>query len=252
MFRPRIIPVLLFKNNGLVKSKAFKDFRYIGDPINAVKIFNDLKADELVFLDILATKEKRLISLEFVKDIGEEANMPFAVGGGIRSIEDIRKIIGAGAEKVIINSYAAENPDFIQEASETFGSSTIVVCIDVKKTFLKGEQTWILNASKSTGYTPINFAKLMEVKGAGEIIIQSIERDGMMKGYDIALIKSISEAISIPVVALGGAGNTDHLKEAYIEGYANGLAAGSMFVYQGSKHGVLINYPEKKEMIFKR
>lgn len=252
MFRPRIIPVLLFKNNGLVKSKRFKDFRYIGDPINAVKIFNDLKADELVFLDILATAEKRLISLDFVKSIGEEANMPFSVGGGIRSINDIRKIIGAGAEKVIINTYAAENPDFIREASETFGSSTIVVCIDVKTKFLGGEQTWILNGSRSTGYSPIDFAKLMEEKGAGEIIIQSIEKDGTMKGYDIRLIKNISQSISIPVVALGGAGNLNHLMEAYTEGYANGLAAGSIFVYQGPKHGVLINYPEKKELIFNR
>lgn len=250
MFRPRVIPVLLLKNLGLVKSKAFKDFRYIGDPINAVKIFNDLKADELVFLDITATSEKRLISLEFIKKIGEEANMPFAVGGGIRSIEDIRKIISAGAEKVILNTYAAQNPDFIKEASETFGSSTICVCIDVKKNFFGKEQTWILNGNKSTGYPPIDFAKLMQEKGAGEIIIQSIEKDGSMTGYDIDLIKKISGALTIPVVALGGAGNINHLKEAYLEGHVNGLAAGSMFVYQGPKHGVLISYPEKSEMKF--
>lgn len=250
MFRPRVIPVLLLKNLGLVKSKAFRDFRYIGDPINAVKIFNDLKVDELVFLDITATSEKRLISLEFIKNIGEEANMPFAVGGGIRSIEDIRKIIGAGAEKVILNTYAAQNPDFVKEASETFGSSTICVCIDVKKNFFGKEQTWVLNGNRSTGYTPIDFAKLTEEKGAGEIIIQSIEKDGSMTGYDIDLIKRISSAVKIPVIALGGAGNINHLKEAYLEGLANGLAAGSMFVYEGPKHGVLINYPEKSEMKF--
>lgn len=250
MFRPRVIPVLLLKNLGLVKSKAFKDFRYIGDPINAVKIFNDLKADELVFLDITATSEKRLVSLDFIKNIGEEANMPFAVGGGIRSIEDIRRIIGAGAEKVVLNTYAAQNLDFIKEASETFGSSTICVCIDIKKNFFGKEQTWILNGNKSTGYAPVDFAKLMEEKGAGEIIIQSIEKDGSMMGYDIDLIKKISDALTIPVVALGGAGNINHLKEAYLEGHANGLAAGSMFVYQGPKHGVLINYPEKSEMNF--
>ena len=181
MFRPRVIPVLLLKDLALVKSIGFKNFKYIGDPINAVKIFNDLKADELVFLDITASKENRLISLDFVKDVGEEANMPFAVGGGIRSIEDIRKIISAGAEKVVINSYAAENPDFIKEASDTFGSSTIVVCIDVKKKLFSGLQTWILNGSKSTKFSPIDFAKLMQEKGAGEIIIQSIERDGTME-----------------------------------------------------------------------
>ncbi|MGQ0829313.1 MAG: AglZ/HisF2 family acetamidino modification protein [Bacteroidota bacterium] len=252
MFRPRVIPVLLLKNNVLVKSKEFKSYRYIGDPINAVKIFNDLKADELVFLDISASAEKRLISMQLVKEIGEEANMPFAVGGGIRSVEDIRKIIGAGAEKVIIGNHAVKNPDFIREAFETFGSSTIVVCIDVKNKLFGGKQIWTLNGSKSTGYDPIEFSKIMEEKGAGEIIIQSIERDGMMQGYDINMIKSISEAISIPVVALGGAGNMNHLKDAYSKGFANGLAAGSMFVYQGPKHGVLINYPERKEMVFER
>ncbi len=251
MFRPRVIPVLLLKNQGLVKSKAFKDYKYIGDPINAVRIFNDFKADELVFLDIDASKENRLIDLNFVKNVGEEANMPFAVGGGVRSLEDIHKIITAGAEKVVIGSYAAKNPDFIQEAADAFGSSTIVVCLDVKKKFFGGAQTWILNGSKSTGYSPIAFAQLMQQKGAGEIIIQSIEKDGMMTGYDIALIKSISEAVSIPVIALGGAGNLSHLQEAYSQAYANGLAAGSMFVYQGVKQGVLITYPEKVDFNFK-
>lgn len=250
MFRPRIIPVLLLKNLALVKSKAFKDYRYIGDPINAVKIFNDSKADELVFLDISATKENRLISLEFVKNVGEEANMPFAVGGGIRTIQHIRDIISAGAEKVIIGSYAAENPDFIRQASETFGSSTIDVCIDVKKKFLGKPEVWTRNGTKSTGFSPVEFAKLMEEKGAGELIIQSIEHDGMMKGYDINLIKSVSEAVTIPVVALGGAGSLAHLKQAYTEGYANGLAAGSIFVYHGPSNGVLINYPERFEMVF--
>lgn len=253
MFRPRVIPVLLLKNQGLVKSIAFKNHRYIGDPINAVKIFNDLKADELVFLDILASRENRTISLDFVKNVGEEANMPFAVGGGIKTIEHIREIIGAGAEKVVINTSAAINPDFILEASETFGSSTIVVCMDVKKKFLGKEETWILGGSKPTGRTPIEFAQQMEEKGAGEIIIQSIDRDGTMNGYDIPLIKKISEAISIPVVALGGAGNIQHMKQAYCEGFVNGLAAGSIFVYHGARNGILISYPGRKEIetIFK-
>jgi cyclase len=250
MFRPRIIPVLLLKDLALVKSIGFKQHKYIGDPINAVKIFNDLKADELVFLDITATKEQRLVSLDFVKDVGEEANMPFAVGGGIRTIEDIRKIISAGAEKVIINTYAAQNPDFIKEASETFGSSTIAVCIDVKKKLFGGLQTWILSGSKSTKYSPVAFAKLMQEKGAGEIIIQSIEKDGTMEGYDLGLIRSISEAVTIPVVALGGAGKLKDLEDAYHLSYANGLAAGSLFVYHGKKRGVLINYPNKDEIKF--
>ena len=238
------------KNLALVKSIQFKKHKYIGDPINAVRIFNDLKADELAFLDIEASLENRLISLDFVRDVGEEANMPFAVGGGIKSVEDIRAVINAGAEKAIINSAAAQNPEFIKQAADTFGSSTIVVCMDVKKKLFRGERTWILSGSRATQYTPLEFAQMMEECGAGEIIVQSIERDGMMEGYDIDLIKSISTAISIPVVALGGAGRKEDLTRAYREAYANGLAAGSLFVYQGTKRGVLINYPHKDEVTF--
>lgn len=240
----------MLKNLALVKSVRFKDYKYIGDPINAVKIFNDLKADELAFLDIEASKNDRLISLEFVENVGEEANMPFAVGGGIKSLSDIRAVINAGAEKVIINTAAALDPDFIREASETFGSSTIVVCIDVRKKMFSGQRTWILSGSKATKYSPLEFAELMEKNGAGEIIIQSIERDGTMDGYDLELIKSVSTAVGIPVVALGGAGKTEDLISAYQDGKANGLAAGSLFVYQSKKRGVLINYPEKNELNF--
>jgi cyclase len=250
MFRPRIIPVLLLKNLALVKSIQFKNHRYIGDPINAVRIFNDLKADELVFLDIEASKNNRLISLDFVKNVGEEACMPFSVGGGVKSIEDIKAIINAGAEKVVINTHAAQNPDFVKEASETFGSSTIVVCMDVKNKLFKGKRTWILGGKKSTEFTPIEFAQLMEKNGAGELIIQSIDKDGTMEGYDIELINSISTSVGIPIVALGGAGKLEDLIKAYRNGYANALAAGSLFVYQGKKRGVLINYPDKNELIF--
>ena len=197
---------------------------------------------------ILATKEKRTVSLDFVKDVGEEANMPFAVGGGIRTINNIREIINAGAEKVIINSYAAENPDFIKEASDEFGSSTIIVCMDVKKPFLEKPKTWICNGSKCTGFVPVEFAKLMESKGAGEILVQSIEKDGTMKGYDLDLIEEISKAVKIPVVALGGAGNLYDMKECYQQAHASAMAAGSMFVFFGANKGVLINYPEKNEL----
>ena len=229
MFRPRIIPVLLLNGTTLVKSIKFKNYNYIGDPINAVKIFNDLHADELVFLDINASKENRTIPTAFVSELSEETNMPFAVGGGIKSIEDIQKIISAGAEKVIINS-------------------TIVVCIDVKKKFLKGNRVWSQAGKKSSAFSPLEFAKLMEEYGVGEIIIQSIENDGMMGGYDYPLVEEISKLVQIPVVALGGAGNRAHLKQAYKDSYANGLGAGSMFVYQGKKRGVLVNYPKREEL----
>ena len=248
MFRPRIIPVLLLKDLGLVKSIKFKNYKYIGDPINAVRIFNELKADELVFLDIFATKENRTPSLELIKDIGEEANMPFAVGGGIRNIQHIQDIINAGAEKVVINSYAVENPTFVKEASDVFGASTITVCIDIKKNLFGKQQVCFKNASQTIKKQPVEFAKLMEENGAGELIIQSVDRDGSMQGYDLDLIKEISKAVAIPVVALGGAGSFNHLKEAYNLAYANALAAGSLFVFADTERGVLINYPKRSEI----
>lgn len=250
MLRPRIIPVLLLKNLALVKSVQFKNHRYIGDPINAVRIFNALKADELVFLDIEASIHNRLISLDFVARVSEESEMPLAVGGGVKSIADIKALISAGAERVVINTQAARNPDFIKDATEAFGSSTIVVCIDVRKKLFQGPRTWILSGRRSSAYSPIEFAQLMEKNGAGELIIQSIDRDGTMQGYDIELIKSISSAVSIPTVALGGAGQEKDFIEAYSNGHANALAAGSLFVYQGKKRGVLINYPDRNRSIF--
>jgi imidazole glycerol-phosphate synthase subunit HisF len=250
MLRPRIIPVLLLKDLALVKSIQFKSHKYIGDPINAVRIFSDLKADELVLLDIEASRNNRLVSLEFVKNVGDEAYMPFAVGGGVRSIENIKAILSAGAERVVINTRAAQDPDFIKQASEAFGSSAIVVCIDVKKKRFRGQQTWILSGSRPTEFTPLEFAQLMEENGAGELIIQSIDRDGTMEGYDVDLIKSISTSVSIPVVALGGAGKAKDLIDGYQHGHASALAAGSLFVYQSKNRGVLINYPDINELMF--
>lgn len=249
MFRPRVIPVLLLRDKGLVKSVQFKDHRYIGDPINAVRILNDLRADELILLDILATREKRVISPDFVRRIGDEANMPFAVGGGIRRLNDIKSVINAGAEKVIINSYAFENPDFIKAASEIFGSSTIVVSIDVKKNFWGKEQVYTASGTRSTGMTPVVWAQLMQEKGAGEIVISSIKHDGKMQGYNWKLVKEVSEAVEIPVVALGGAGSLDDLQKAFAESYASAMAAGSLFVYHGPRKAVLVNYPNQNELL---
>lgn len=250
MFRPRVIPVLLLRNGGLVKTESFGKQRYIGDPINAVRIFNDHRADELVFLDILATREGRLISLDFVRDVGEEANMPFAVGGGIRTLQDIRSILSAGAEKVVLNSFAAENPDFIAQAADSFGSSTVTVCIDVKQKRFGPARTWTSGGTRATPYAPEEFARLAEEKGAGELIVQSIQRDGTMMGYDLDLISRVAQAVTIPVVALGGAGGLDDLRQAYDKTHASALAAGSMFVYHGPRRGVLINYPDRAELKF--
>jgi len=248
MFRPRVIPVLLLKNLGLVKSVKFKSHNYIGDPINAVRIFNDKRADELVFLDINASKEGRLISLDFVKRVGDEANMPFAVGGGIRSVRDIRKILENGAEKVIINTVACENPDFIKNAADVFGSSTIVVCVDVKKNIFGENKIVYLNGMKKLKTDIIEYAQKITEFGAGEIIIQSVDNDGTYRGYDIELIKRVSEAVTIPVVALGGAKDYIDFNKASKEGLASAVAAGSLFVYHGPRRAVLLSFPDPKEL----
>jgi len=244
MFRPRIIPVLLLKGSGLIKSIKFRNYRYIGDPINAVKIFNDLRADEIVFLDILATKESRVISSELIKNIGEEANMPFSVGGGITSLNEIRLFLNAGAEKVILGSIAFKNPGFVRQAADEFGSSTIAVCIDVKRNMFGKKVVTIQNAKITTNLDPVVFALEMEKFGTGELLVQSVDLDGTMRGYDLDLIFKISNAVNIPVVALGGAGSINHMYQAYTDSFATGVAAGSLFIYHGPRRGILINYPD--------
>lgn len=248
MYRPRIIPVLLLKSKGLVKSTSFKDFTYVGDPINAVRIFNEMKADELVFLDITASREGRSIDLNFVKDVAEEANMPFSVGGGIRSLENIREIIACGAEKVILNQIALKDFEFLRKAVEEFGSSTIAVCIDVKKKWLGGLKVYDHLRAACTDEEPIQVALRMEELGVGELIIQSVDRDGSMTGYDVELIKSITTVVKIPVVALGGAGELEDLKRLLEQITINGLAAGSLFIFRDRNRNVLINYPDLKEV----
>ncbi|HPG38224.1 MAG TPA: AglZ/HisF2 family acetamidino modification protein [bacterium] len=249
MFRPRVIPCLLLKNSGLVKSIQFKNHRYIGDPINAVKLFNDHKADELVFLDITATNEKKHIPLDLVQKLGEECNMPFTVGGGIQSIEEIKAILSAGAEKVCINTQAIKNPDFIRQAADTFGSSTIVVSIDVKKNMWGKYEIYSNSGTKKTGLEPLAFALNMEKMGAGEILINSIDLDGTMSGYDLNIIYKICKNLSVPVIACGGAGKLADLRDANKIGKASAVAAGSLFVYHGPRKAVLISFPSRQELI---
>lgn len=247
MFRPRVIPILLLQNKGLVKSIKFKNHRYIGDPINAVKILNDLKADELVFFDIDATRENRTIDIDLVKGIGEEANMPFSVGGGITNLDQIRQIIGAGAEKVVINTAASDN-QFIKDAAQAFGSSTIVICIDVMKNLWGKHRVVTTSGKKKQPIDPIEMARLMSSLGAGELIIQSVDKDGTMDGYDLEIIQQIAETVNIPVVAAGGAGGLIDIKRAILQGKASAAAAGSIFVYHGPRKGILISYPSRQEL----
>lgn len=244
---PRVIPVLLLDKNGIYKTVQFKNAKYIGDPLNAVKIFNDKEVDELIFLDISATENKREPNYDYLAKIASECFMPLCYGGGIQSSEQIKKIINSGIEKVAINAYALQNPNFIKEASDTFGSSTIVVSIDVKKTWLGKYEIYNKNKVKTNFSDPILFAQEMEKLGAGEILINSVNNDGMMSGYDYSLIEKISHAVNIPVVACGGAGVLSHFKLA-IQSGASACAAGSKFVFHGVHKAVLINYPSQEEL----
>jgi imidazole glycerol-phosphate synthase subunit HisF len=244
---PRIIPVLLLKNKGLVKTVKFQDPKYIGDPINAVKIFNEKEVDELIFLDITASGEKRKPNFEYLGKIASECFMPLCYGGGINSLEDIGKIINLGVEKVSVNSFAYSNPSFIKEAANEFGSSTIVVSVDVKKN-LWGKYVVALNNGKTITKTdPLEYVRIIEDMEAGEILLNSVDRDGVMNGYDLELIAKISSAVNIPVVACGGAKNTDDFKSALNSG-ASALAAGSMFVFHGKLKAVLISYPSQDHL----
>jgi cyclase len=249
MFLPRIIPVLLLKGKGLVKTVKFKDPRYIGDPINAVKIFNDLKADELVFLDITASKEGRSISLDTVKDISEEAFMPFAVGGGINSLSTVEKVLETGCEKVVINSAFHSSLTFIRDVVGHFGAQSLVISIDVRKNLLGKYETFTHSGTVRSKVRLEESIKLATDLGAGEILINSIDLDGTMKGYDIKLVKLVSDLANCPTVACGGAGSYQDLAEAYYNGGAHSLAAGSLFVYHGPRNAVLINYPAKGEIV---
>ena len=249
MFRPRVIPLLLLRGTGLVKTVKFDKYKYIGDPINAVRIFNDLEADELAFVDITATLEKRTVSIDLVKRIGDEAFMPFAVGGGITSVNDAGELLNSGAEKIIINTAAVANPGLIQEAANSFGNQSIVVSVDVRRNSLNQYEMYTHSGKNKAKVNLIDHLKRMENQGAGEILITSIDSDGMMSGYDIDLIKHVSATVSIPVIACGGAGTLAHFKEGHLRGEASALAAGSMFVYHGPRRAVLINYPTSAELI---
>ena len=251
MFRPRVIPVLLLHNKGLVKTVNFGKSTYLGDPMNAVKIFNDLKVDEIVLLDIDATKENRSISVDLVKEIGEEANMPFSVGGGIKDLDTIKKLTHAGAERVILSSHAIENPDFVRQAADYFGASTICVCIDYKKRWGGKHKIYTRSGEKKSGKDIKTLAIEMQDAGAGEVIIQSIDKDGAMTGYDLEMIKQVSSAVTIPVIALGGAGSISDMEQGHKSAFASGLAAGSFFVFKGAHRGVLIQYPNISDYNFK-
>lgn len=247
MLRHRVIPVLLIKDNGLVKTMRFKDPVYVGDPINAVKIFNEKEVDELVLLDITATNEKREPDYKIIEEIVSEAFMPVGYGGGINKMNQIEALFKLGVEKIILNTAAQLNSGLISQAAQTFGNQSIVVAIDVKKNFWGKHIIYTHSGSKKQDVDLTAFLRAAENAGAGEIIINSIDRDGTMSGYDIDLIKTTSKTVSIPVVASGGAGGVDDFCHA-IQAGASAVAAGAMFVFQGVHRAVLISYPKYEEL----
>lgn len=247
MLTTRVIPCLLNHEGALVKTIKFKNFNYIGDPLNTVQIFNNLEVDELVFLDITASKNNREPDYALISDMAGECFMPLAYGGGVKTIKQMKKIFNLGIEKIIICSEALNNPDFITEAANLFGSQSVVVSIDVKKNIWGKYEVCGVSGIKNAKLDPVEFAQKMEIAGAGEILLNSIDRDGVMEGYDLDLIKLVSKAITIPLIACGGAGVYTDLSKAVKAG-AQAVAAGSLFVYQKKNRAVLVHYPVEEDM----
>lgn len=247
MYHNRLIPCLLLEHGKLVKTRKFGQGRYVGDPINAVKIFNDKEVDELVFLDICATREKHAPDFEYLKKITAQCFMPLCYGGGVTNLEEMKELFRIGFEKVAINTASYKNIQLLREASKIFGSQSIVGAMDVGTTFLGKKVVKIMNGKVKTEYTPLEYALRLEEAGVGEIFFNSITRDGTMEGYDYQLIEEISEKLSIPVIACGGAGKLEDCKKA-IDSGASAAAAGSIFVFWGKNQAILINYPDAKEI----
>jgi len=248
MLRTRVIPVLLLQESGLVKGQQFKNHKYVGDPINAVKIFNEKEVDELVFLDVSATDENREPDFELIADIASEAFMPFAYGGGVKTVEQVERLFSIGVEKAIINSAAFYNPDLVKDAAKVSGSQSVVVSIDVKKSLFGSYEVYVNNGRAKTKLDPVIYAKQMQDYGVGELIVSSIDREGTGKGYDINLLEMVANAVDVPVVGLGGAGCVQDLADAKNKTAVSGLAAGDLFVFHGKHKAVLITYPKYSEL----
>lgn len=248
MLRPRLIPCLLVHNGGLVKTLQFGEPKYVGDPLNAVRIFNEKEVDELVVLDIDASRERREPDYRLIENLANECRMPFCYGGGVKSVEQFERIIALGVEKVAISSAAVDSPDLISGAAARVGSQSVTVVMDVRRGgVLRREEVWTMNGTRRTGLGPVDFARQVEEAGCGEIVINSIDRDGTMQGYHLDLIQELCDAVTVPITALGGAGSLAHVGELVSATGTIGAAAGSLFVFKGKYRAVLINYPNRVE-----
>lgn len=248
MMNVRVIPCLLLRGAGFVKTIRFGEPTYLGDPINIVKIFNDKEVDEIGILDIGATAERRPPAFDLLKSIADNCFIPLSYGGGITGMEDIRRILGIGYEKVIIGSRAVEQPALVEEAARVVGSQSVVISIDARRGLFGKYEVCIHGGTRGTKMDPAAFARQMEQAGAGEILLTSIDRDGSMSGYDIELIRMVSGAVGIPVIASGGASKIQDFVDAVRKGGASAVAAASFFVFHGRRRAVLINFPDREEL----
>jgi len=253
MKRIRVIPVLLLRKGGVVKTVKFKDPKYVGDCINAIKIFNEKEVDEMVVLDIDASPKNTPPNYQLIHELAGECFMPLSYGGGITSVEQAKRIIDSGIEKVILNTAAINNPKLVEDLAHNYGSSSVVVSLDIKKDWLGKYKVFTNGGKQKVSTKPLELALQMQNAGAGEIILNSIDRDGTFQGYDVPLTQSIANQLEIPVVACGGASKVEDYLDVIKNGNASAVAAGSMFVFKGVHRAVLINYPDQatlKEKIY--
>jgi cyclase len=248
MLQKRVIPALLLRDDALVKTVKFDKCAYIGDPVNTVKIFNELEVDELVFLDITATNENRAPNLRILREIADECFMPLGYGGGLNNFETVQSIFEIGFEKVILNSVMHSRPEFVTEIADHYGNQAVVASIDVKINFWGNHEVWSHSGKRNTKKNPVSWAQELEKLGAGEILLTSIDREGTWSGFDLQLTQKIADAVNVPVIASGGAGSLIHIKEVVSEGRASSVALGSMVVYQQKGMGVLVNFPDYDEL----
>lgn len=252
MLRPRIIASLLIQDNGLVKTTKFKEPRYLGDPMNAVRIFNEKEVDELAVFDISATVNGKRPNFKMIENFAEECRMPLCYGGGITKVEEAQQIFSLGVEKIALSAAAFKNPELITELSNKVGAQSVVVVLDIKKKFLGGYDVYTHNGTKIVGKNPFELIQKFQELGAGEIVINNIDEDGMMKGYDLSFVEKARKSTTLPMTVLGGAGSLEDIGKLIEKFGIIGAAAGSRFVYKGKLKGVLINYPnndEKRELI---
>jgi cyclase len=247
MLRPRVIPCLLVHNGGLVKTVRFADPKYVGDPLNAVRIFNEKEVDELIVVDIDASVRGRQPDYDLIAHLAAECRMPLCYGGGVTTVEQVERLIELGVEKVAVSSVAMAHPEIVPRMAEAVGSQSVVVVLDVKAAGPDDYRIWTHNGTRPTGTCAIESARQMEALGVGEIVINAIDQDGVMKGYDLNLISRIWERTTVPITALGGAGSLDDIRGLIARFGIIGAAAGSLFVFKGPYRAVLINYPRRAE-----